>query len=69
MLKKTHEFFFFFLLTNYLRLAESIPNCRGSREGKVTSFTPFYVKRETASRRSPFHVNVMLNLSIARRAT
>ena len=32
-------------------------------EAKVASFNPFYVKRETARRRLPFHVNVMLNLS------
>ena len=31
---------------------------------KVTSFTPFfYMKNETASRRWPFQVNVMLSLS------
>ena len=64
------KFFFhrnFVFLTKYCqwsRLTGSIPSCRGSCEAKVTSFTPFfYMKNETASRRWPFQVNVMLSLS------
>ena len=45
-------------------------------KAKVTSFTPVYVKRETfcvkretASRRVPFYVNVMLNLSVVLNVT
>ena len=35
-----------------------------SREAlKVATFSLFYVKRETGSRRFPFNVNVMINLS------
>ena len=50
----------FFLLTKYSALAESILSCLGSQVAKVTSFTPFHMQ----SRLLPFHVNVMLNLSL-----
>ena len=51
-------------LTKYLRLTESIPSCYELREAhKITSLTPFYTKREMASPRLPFPVNIMLNLS------
>ena len=35
----------------------------GHAETEVTSFSPFCAKRETARRRFPFYVNVILNLS------
>ena len=51
------EFCFCILVTKY-------SSCRVSREAlKVATFSLFYVKRETGSRRFPFNVNVMINLS------
>ena len=46
------------------RLSSPVNKIRSTREAKVKRFTLFYVKRETARWRLPFHVNAMLNLSI-----